>query len=43
MVEIEALIEKCKWKQAEERLYHELANAPTDHWVWYMLSLAHYE
>jgi len=43
MQEIEALIEQKKWKQAEARLYRELSLAPTDHWVWYTLSLTHYE
>jgi tetratricopeptide (TPR) repeat protein len=43
MTEIESLIDKRKWKQAQQRLYHELAQSPTDHWVWFNLSLAHYE
>src|SRR5215203_4268367 len=43
MTEIESLIEKRKWKQAEPLLYRELASTPTDHWIWYTLSLVHYE
>jgi tetratricopeptide (TPR) repeat protein len=43
MNELEILIEARKWKQAEPLLLSELQDAPTDHWLWYTLSLAHYE
>jgi tetratricopeptide (TPR) repeat protein len=43
MPTIEALLKAKKWKAAQELLYRELIAAPTDHWVWYSLSLAHYE
>jgi tetratricopeptide (TPR) repeat protein len=43
MADIEQLVAARRWKQAEPRLYQELVNAPTDHWLWYTLSLVHYE
>jgi tetratricopeptide (TPR) repeat protein len=43
MTDIDALLQAKKWKPAQELLYRELIEAPTDHWVWYTLSLAHYE
>jgi tetratricopeptide (TPR) repeat protein len=43
MTRIESLLKAKKWKQAQALLYRELADAPTDHWIWFSLSLTHYE
>jgi tetratricopeptide (TPR) repeat protein len=40
-------IEKClaqkAWRSARHHLQERLVSAPTDHWIWFSLSLAYYE
>lgn len=43
MSEIETLMAQKKWKQAQALLQRELLASPTDHWVWFTLSLTYYE
>jgi tetratricopeptide (TPR) repeat protein len=40
---IERLLARDRWRQARSLLQEELVFAPTDHWVWMMLSLTYYE
>lgn len=41
--EIEQALKQKKWKKAQALILRELPLAPTDHWLWLSLSLAHYE
>ncbi len=43
MSEIEALLDQKKWKPAQTWLQKELLSSPTDHWLWFTLSLVYYE
>lgn len=43
MTEIEKLIDQKQWGKARKLIQEELPAAPTDHWLWMMLSLTYYE
>ncbi len=40
---IERLLNAENWQEAQLRLHRELIHAPTDHWLWMMLSQTYYE
>lgn len=40
---IERLLAAEKWQEAQALLHKELLHAPTDHWLWMMLSETYYE